>query len=73
MGQYFNTLYPHALQVWYDTTLTTKEKPSVCTAFMATLAPTDGPASARKLSGNTIILPTTVVAGCTAKLPVLCM
>lgn len=60
-------------QVWYDTTLTKADKPSICTAFMATLAPTDGPTSGRKLTGASIILPTTVLGGCKAKLPVLCM
>ena len=66
-----------ALQVWYDTTLTMHDKPATCTAFMATLAPTDGPATSRKAGTNTVILPTTVlpanVAGCNVKLPVLCM
>lgn len=65
------------LQVWYDTTLTKDDKPSTCTAFMVTLAPTDGPAASRKATAKTIILPTTVLpanaAGCNVKLPVLCM
>ena len=66
-------------QVWYDTTLTKNDKPSVCTAFMATLAPTDGPDQHRKGGTNTIILPTTVNPtktakdGCKVHLPVMCM
>ena len=68
-----------SIQVWYDTSLTKNDKPSVCTAFMATLAPTDGPATSRKASANIIILPTTVLPtktvkdGCNVPLPVLCM
>ena len=62
------------LQVWYDTTLTKSDKPSTCTAFMVTLAPKDGPATGRKQSAsNNIILTTTVLKGCKAMLPVLCM
>ena len=61
------------LQVWYDTTLTMSDKPSTCTAFMVATAPTDGSATVRKATASTIILPTTVVAGCATKLPVLCM
>ena len=66
-------------QVWYDTTLTKDDKPSVCTAFMAALAPTDGPNVHRKSGSKTIILPTTVNPtktvkdGCKVHLPVMCM
>lgn len=66
-------------QVWYDTTLTKNDKPSVCTAFMVTLPPTDGSAKTRKASAPTILLPTTVLPtkavkdGCNVPLPVLCM
>lgn len=60
-------------QAWYDTTLTKKEKPSTCTALTSVLAPKDGSAKVRKAGGATVILPTTVLGGCNAKLPVLCM
>jgi len=71
------TCFFFLLQVWFDTTLTATDTPATCNAFMVTNQPTAGTTAAngRRLAGATplILLASSVPAGCTAKLPVLCM